>query len=190
MLFWKTRVFVLDIETVADPRVAQFLALGLIHGRFIVPEPPSGRNAGDDHRAQRAWETIDRLKQTRGITVKVDRALLDKNSLLAAVRRNRAVLLTVDPGLKTAGNGLPVVTTGEIYNLFKPLYLPGTELTLRVSKRGKEKDEGIGYLDGGVKVVIADGARAIGKELDVVVQGALDTDVGRVVFARPRFTDV
>ena len=85
---------------------------------------------------------------------------------------------------------MPAVTTGQVYDLFKPVYLPGTELKVKVQKKGKEKSEGIGYLEGGVKVVIEDAARSVGTELDVVVKGALETGVGRVVFARPRFTDV
>ncbi len=190
MLLWKTATYVLDLDTLADPRVTRFIELGLLHGRLLVPEPPSGTDTEEDHRSSRAQEAIDRLKKVKGVTVRVDRKLADRDALLAAVRRNRATLLTVSQDLKAACNGLPAVTTGEIYRLFKPLYLPGTVLSVRVSKRGKEKDEGIGYLDGGVKIVVADGARAIGKELEVVVKGSLDTDVGRVVFARSRFADV
>ncbi len=191
MFFGKTKTFIMDFETVADPRIARFLELGLVSGRFVVPEPPaSGSSAQADHRTRRAWETIERLKRIKGIAVKLNRSLLQRDALIATLRKNKATLITVNPDLASACNGIPVITTIEIYSLFKPQYLPGAELRVRISKRGKEKDEGIGYLEGGVKVVVADGAAAVGKDLDVVVQGTLDTNVGRVVFAKPRFTDI
>jgi len=191
MLFRKARTFVLDFDTLADPRIAQFLGFGLVNGTLFVPEPPKPASAADaDHRTRRAWETIEALRKTKGITVKLDHKLLDREALVAALRRHKATLLTTVSELKTSCNGLPVVVLSEIHNLFKPQFLPGTELRVKVTKKGKEKDEGIGYLDGGVKVVIANAADIIGRDIEVVVQGTLDTNVGRVVFARPKFVEV
>ncbi len=190
MLFGKSKTYVMDYETLADPRVAQFMEFGLVSGKLLLPEPPNDPSAREDHRVRRAQEAIEKLRHVRGLSVKLDRKLLQRDSLIAVLRKQKATLITVNPELKTACDGLPVVTTSDIYSVFKPLYLPGAELRVRVTKRGKEKDEGIGYLEGGVKVVIENGARAMDRELEVVVQGALETDVGRVVFARPKFTDI
>ncbi|OYD17037.1 hypothetical protein CH330_01085 [candidate division WOR-3 bacterium JGI_Cruoil_03_51_56] len=192
MFLRKTKTFVMDFETVADPRIAQFLEMGLISGKFFVPEPPTpvSSSAQADHRTRRAWETIERLRHIKGITVKLNRNLLQRDALIAALRKYKATLITVNPDLKAACNGLAAITISEIYNLFKPLFLPGTQLRVRVSKRGKEKNEGIGYLEGGVKVVIENGAAAQGRDLEVIVQGTLETNVGRVVFAKPKFTEI
>ena len=85
---------------------------------------------------------------------------------------------------------MPVTLLDKLYELLKPVYLPGTELLIKIVKRGKEAGEGIGYLEGGIKVVVENGAGLVGKNADVVIQGALDTAVGRVVFAKPRYTEV
>jgi uncharacterized protein YacL len=187
MLFGR-RTFILDYDTMSDPRVAQFLEFGLVHGRFLLPEPAATTES--DHRARRAWETIERLRRVKGITVKLDRRLVERDNLLSAARRHKATVITggADPAI--AGDGLTVVRTTDIYRLFKPSYLPGTELKVRIAKKGKDKNEGIGYLEGGIKVVVDDAADSIGAELDVVIQGALNTDVGRVVFAKQKFTEV
>jgi uncharacterized protein YacL len=124
------------------------------------------------------------------VSVKLDAKLTDRDALITALRRNKATLLTARAELKTACDGLPAVSTADIYGLFKPAYLAGNVLRLRVTKRGKEKSEGLGYLEGGVKVVIEDGAGFMGQEIEVVIQGALETEVGQVVFARPRFAEV
>jgi uncharacterized protein YacL len=191
MLFGNKKTYVIDYETLTDPRIAEFVSFGLMQGKLLLPEPehPSDKG-GNDHAKRRAWETIERLKAVPGVTIKLDKALLKKDALLAAVRKNKATLITGDPELKVAAGAGNAVTTNEIYNLFRPTYLPGTELRVRIAKKGKESDEGIGYLEGGIKVVVTGASNVVGQEIDVVIQGGLDTDVGRVVFAKPRFAEV
>ena len=191
MLFGNKKTFVIDYETLTDPRIAEFVSFGLMQGKLLLPEPehPSDKG-GNDHAKRRVWETIERLKTVPGVTIKLDKALLKKDALLAAVRKNKATLVTGDPELKAAAGAGNAVTTNEIYNLFRPTYLPGTELKVRIAKKGKEADEGIGYLEGGIKVVVTGASNAVGQEIEVVIQGGLDTDVGRVVFAKPRFAEV
>jgi len=191
MLFGNKKTYVIDYDTLTDPRIAEFVSFGLMQGKLLLPEPdhPSDKG-GNDHAKRRAWKTIEKLKTVSGVTVKLDKALLKKDALLAAVKEHKATLVTGDPSLKAAAGAANAVTTSEIYNLFRPTYLPGTELRIRIAKKGKETDEGIGYLEGGIKVVVSGGANAVGTEIDVVIQGGLDTDVGRVVFAKPRFAEV
>lgn len=186
MLFRKTKTFIIDYDTLADPRIAQFLALGLVNGTFLLPEPA----APADHRAERARETVEALRKVKGITVKLDAKLRDRAALTAALRKHKATLLTTNPELKASGDGQPVVVLTEIYNLFKPQFLPGAEVRVKVAKKGKEKNEGIAYLDGGIKLVIENASELVGRDIEVVVQGNLDTAVGRVVFARPKFVEI
>ncbi len=188
MLFPAKKTFIVDYQSLADPRIADFLAFGLVTGRLLLPDvEPSGPN---DHANRRAREAIEKLKTVKGLTVKLDRSLASREAVLAAVRKHKATLITTNPELKQLAGPGNAVTATDIYNLFKPQYLPGTELRLRIAKKGKEKNEGIGYLEGGIKVVVENGAAAVGSDLEVVIQGALDTDVGRVVFAKPRYTEL
>jgi uncharacterized protein YacL len=190
MLFGAKKTYVMDLDTMSDPRIVEFLAFGLVLGQFLLPEPPEGKSDNGDHRGRRAWETIEKLKGVKGITVKLDKKLTTRDGLLAALRKNKATLITTSVDLKAAAAPSPAVLTLDIYHLFKPTYLPGTELKVRIAKRGKEKNEGIGYLEGGIKVVVEHAAGSLGNEIEVVISGALDTDVGRVVFARPKFAEV
>jgi len=188
MLFRKTRTFVVDLDTVADARIVRLVELGFVSGRLLLPDPKATDSG--DHRVCRAREAIERLRRVSGVTVKLDPALADRDKLIAAVKRHRATLITLSSELKAACEGLPAIAYADIYNLFKPSYLPGTNLRVRIAKRGKEKDEGIAHLEGGIKVVVENAAAAVGSDLEVVVVGTLDTEVGQVVFARPRFTEV
>jgi len=191
MLFGNKKTYVIDYETLTDPRIAEFVEFGLMQGKLLLPEPehPSDKG-GNDHAKRRAWETIERLKAVPGVTIKLDKTLLKKDALLAAVRKHKATLITGDAELKAAAGAGNAVTTVEIYNLFRPTYLPGNEIKVRIAKKGKEADEGIGYLEGGIKVVVTGASNVVGTEIEVVIQGGLDTDVGRVVFAKPRFAEI
>ncbi len=51
-------------------------------------------------------------------------------------------------------------------------------------KDGKEKEQGVGYLDDGTMIVIEDGREFIGKKVDAVVQSILQTSQGRIIFTR------
>lgn len=188
MFFFRRKKVVIDYDTLSDSRIAEFFELGLVNAKLILPKPPAPTES--DHRARRAWETIGRLRRVKGVSVKLDEALLDNSRLAEVAKRQKAMLLTANGALAAESSGLSVVTTAAIYQLFRPIYLPGSELRVRISKKGKDKNEGIAYLEGGVKVVVEDAADAIGSELDVTIQGALNTDVGRVVFAKRRFTEV
>jgi len=179
----------MDIDTLADPRIIQFLRLGLVSGRIIVPEPqePSGEN---DHLNRRARENLRSLKEISGIKIKTIPGIKTVADLLALARKKKATIITTRHDVKSQADGLPVVTTFEIFDLFRPSYLPGTMLKVKITKRGKEKNEGIGYLEGGIKVVIENGGNELGNEIEVVIRGSIDTEVGQVLFAQPRFQEV
>ncbi len=189
MLFSRPKTFIIDPDTLADPRIQRFLALGLVQGKLLLPEPPAAKDPGD-HRARRIKETVEQLRKLSGLSVKIDKKLDGRDALIAALKKHKATLLTTAAELKTACNGLPAVLLTEIYELFRPQVLPGAVLRVRINKKGKEKDEGIGYLEGGIKVVVENAADSVGSDVEVVVKGALETDAGQVVFARPRFVEV
>lgn len=187
MLFFHQKTFVVDLDTLADPRVVQFFSLGLVSGRLLLPQPSDSESG---YVVQRAKENIIRVKQIPGLKLKLCPDVKTIEDLLRVAKRHRATIITIRPEIKVAANGLPVITTGEIFELFRPGYLPGTVIRVKVNKRGKEKNEGIGYLEGGIKVVVENGGNAVGQELEVVIQGGIDTDVGQVLFAKPRFVEL
>ena len=55
---------------------------------------------------------------------------------------------------------------------------------LKIVREGKEKSQGVGYLEDGTMVVVDDARSLIGSRHPVVVTGALQTPTGRMVFAR------
>jgi uncharacterized protein YacL len=181
------RTYVIDFATLADGRVTGLLKSGLLAGKVIVPDIEYFQEANTPL-VERAKTTLAALARDRGVKVQVARSALKPEELFGTARKSKARIITVDRTLKR--DGVPVTVLDELYEALKPVYLPGIELSIKIVKRGKEADEGIGYLEGGIKVVVENGAGLVGKEADVVIQGALDTAVGRVVFAKPKYTEV
>jgi uncharacterized protein YacL len=189
----------LDFLTLADERIASLLQFGLIHGRFLLADPStwggkaetkSDKKKETTHLVKRAEDCVTRLKKMKGVKVKTLKGLNDPKNLPNIAKQHKACILTVNPELKQTLPNIPVILLNELYDSLKPAYLPGSEIIVKVLKKGKSADEGIGYLDGGVKVVVDNGAGYVGKDISVVVMGSLDTTVGRLIFAQPKYSEV
>jgi uncharacterized protein YacL len=200
----KVKTYILDGTVLADGRVVPLIEKELFAGRFIlVSQPvyqatPKGNNNEPSY-ITRINENIERIKQITHGKVMIQRKQLHKDEFLKLAKKHnakiilmtnedKAVLMTEAP--QTTAKVIKIITLGEIYEVLKPDYLPGAEIKVVVTKKGKEVDEGIGYLDGGIKVVVSGGARAMGKELDVVVQGSIETNVGKLIFAKPKYIEI
>ena len=66
----------------------------------------------------------------------------------------------------------------------KPVVMPGEETQIFVMKEGKEKEQGVGYLDDGTMIVVENGKEYIGKKVEATVQSILQTSQGRIIFTR------
>lgn len=205
MLFSKkTENYILDGQTISDGRVVALIEKGLFQGKFIlVPQPiyeviPSTNN-NEESFVTRTNENIERIKKlTQGKAKVINKQLKKEEFLKLSLQNNgtiilsnndtKAVLLT-EISQKTLKR-LKFIVLNDIYEILKPDYLPGSEFKVVVTKKGKEADEGIGYLDGGIKVVITGGAKSLGKELEVVVLGSIETNVGKLIFTKPKYVEV
>jgi uncharacterized protein YacL len=53
-----------------------------------------------------------------------------------------------------------------------------------ILKEGKEKDQGVAYLDDGTMVVVDNSRRMIGQTVNITVTSVLQTTVGKMIFGR------
>jgi uncharacterized protein YacL len=75
------------------------------------------------------------------------------------------------------------VNLNELANSLKPVILPGESFTLRIVREGKDKGQGVGYLNDGTMVVVNLAQGLIGQQVQVQVQSLLQTGAGVIVFA-------
>jgi uncharacterized protein YacL len=107
-------------------------------------------------------------------------------ALVRLARERGAALVTSDVNLAKVADALDVPTrsmAGLAEALRTPV-VPGEQLSVRVTKEGREEGQGVGYLEDGTMVVVERGAGLVGTEVRAVVTNVLQTASGRMVFAR------
>jgi hypothetical protein len=79
--------------------------------------------------------------------------------------------------------GVMVLNVNDLAGSLRPVVLPGEKMNVYIKKEGKERDQGVAFLDDGTMIVI-DGARKfINRNVNVSITSVLQTSAGRMIFA-------
>lgn len=190
---------VVDTSAIIDGRLvdvceAHFISGTLAVPRFVLTELHAlADSPAAEVRAKgrRGLDMLARLQENREVSVRIlEQDFPDVSDVDAKVVRLAKELgggvLTTDFNLNkvAALEGVLVLNVNDLSNALRPVVLPGESMSLFVMKEGKEKEQGIGYLDNGTMVVVEDGKRYIGKRVEVVVSSILQTSAGRMIFTR------
>jgi uncharacterized protein YacL len=193
------RVKILDTSAVIDGRFAELRDLGLLEGevrvpRFVLGELHTLADSADDTRRARGRRGLDllaRLSSSDDTRIEVFEADYPDipdvdNKLLRLAAETGAMIVTADFNLTNVARvrDVAVLSLSELGSALRPSYLPGEKLHLRVVKEGKERDQGVGYLEDGTMVVVSDGSDHVGSDIDAEVTSVLQTSGGRMIFAR------
>jgi uncharacterized protein YacL len=190
---------VLDTSVIIDGRVLDIVRSGFLEGplllpRFVLRELQLIADSSDPlkrTRGRRGLELLGKLQETTPIEIverdPEDIAQVDAKLVRLAQERG-AKLVTNDYNLNRVAlvEGVTVLNINELANAVKPVLLPGDELRVSVIREGREMHQGVGYLDDGTMIVVENGRRLIGETIDVAVTSALQTNAGRMIFARPK----
>lgn len=190
-----------DTSAIIDGRLVDVIGANFLEGtllvpRFVLTELQQIADSGDPdrrRRGRRGLEVLEKLQQQEVARVEIlpgklpDGGEVDQE-LVALARSRGASLLTTDYNLEqvAALQGVTVLNLNGLAAALKPAYLPGDELTLQVVRKGKEAGQGLGYLSDGTMVVIEEAADRLGHEVTARVTSSLQTNVGRMIFARHR----
>ena len=190
---------VLDTSVIIDGRIADICESHFIEGKLVIPKfvldelqqvadsPDSLRR----NRGRRGLEILRRMQLRRDLEVVVDEydpAGADEvdAKLVKFAKERTAKIITNDFNLNKIAelHGIKVLNVNELANALKPVVLPGEEISVRVVKRGKEPDQGVGYLDDGTMVVVEGGSQLMNRMVHVIITSVLQTTVGRMIFSR------
>jgi uncharacterized protein YacL len=195
------QIKILDTSCIIDGRVAdicetKFLTGPLILPQFVLNELHHLADSADSNkrvRARRGLDILKRLQEDPNMQVKIyDKDYPDIKEVDAKLvqlgKDLNGVVLTTDFNLNKIASlqGITVLNVNDLANSLKPIYLPGEILALYVVKEGKEREQGIGYLDDGTMIVVEEGRRFVGRKIDVVVTSMLQTSAGRLIFTRAK----
>jgi uncharacterized protein YacL len=191
-------LLLLDTSVIVDGRIADLLEANFIEGTLVVPrfvlhELQKIADSNDPvirARGRRGLEMLTRLQQNKRNEVKIHDADFPEEQevdakLVRLARSTGAKLYTNDYNLGKVAElqSVPYVNLNELANALKPVILPGEIFTLRVVREGKDKGQGVGYLNDGTMVVINNAQSMIGQQVTVKVLSLLQTGAGIIIFA-------
>jgi len=193
------RSLVLDTSVIIDGRIYDICKTGIIEGELVIPEfvLVELRHIADSSddlkrgRGRRGLDIINMIQKDLGKDIKIVQKDYDDTTevdskLLKLAKEINAKIVTNDFNLNKVATvqGLPVININDLANAVKPIALPGEAMEVTIIKDGKERAQGIGYLDDGTMIVVEDGKGKVGQTLNVLVTSVLQTSAGRMIFAK------
>jgi uncharacterized protein YacL len=190
---------ILDTSIIIDGRIVdicrtKFLGGKIILPRFVLRELQQIADSTDPmkrQRGRRGLEILQALQKQPGIDIIIhEEKFMDipevDAKLVKLAKLLEAKILTVDFNLNQVASiqGVKVLNINELANALKPVVLPSEHMQIRLIREGKEYNQAVGYLDDGTMVVVEDGRRYIGQEVKVVVTSVLQTQAGKMIFAK------
>ena len=193
-----TRPLILDTSVIIDGRVLDIAKTGFISGlvlvpKFVLTELQQVADSSDDLKRQRGrkgFEVVEELKKLKTIRIEVwDKDQSGKTvdeKLMNLAKALNGKILTTDFNLNKLAtiSNLSVLNINDLANALKTISLPGEKAEIRIVHLGKDKLQGIGYLNDGTMVVVSNGADKIGKTIKVEITKNIQTPAGRMIFAK------
>jgi len=196
-------LILLDTSAVVDGRIAGLLESGFLEGivlmpRFVLRELQQIADSNDPAkraRGRRGFEMLSRLQRNPKVEVKIHEMDVESEAgvdakLVLLGRALNARVFTTDYNLGKIAElqAVRYVNINELAQSLKATILPGETVSLKVVREGKDKGQGIGYLNDGTMVVVNQAHHLVGQLVDAQVQSLLQTNSGVIAFADVRGT--
>lgn len=189
---------VVDISALIDGRIYDLCERGFLTGELLIPKSiekqlssmAGSKDMTEKAKGRRGQEILRKLREIRGLRVsstsKEGKGSTPQQKIVSIASLYKASIVTVDFNVDKEGAiaNLPVLNITDLTRSLKPVFLPGTKITLFVMKEGKEKDQGVAYLDDGSMVIVEGGRKFIGKRAEAEVYSILRTSSGKMFFTR------
>ena len=191
---------VLDTSVLIDGRISAIVESGFIDGPLIIPDfvleelqfIADSSDSIKRERGRRGLDIVKDLQKSKKINVILsDMDYEDTNEvdikLLKLTKDLEGKVMTNDYNLNKVASvqGIPVLNINDLANSVKTIVLPGEKMNVNIIKEGKEKKQGLAYLDDGTMIVVEDAKNLIGESIEVTVTTVLQTAAGKMIFAKP-----
>lgn len=191
---------VIDTSALIDSRIHDIAKTGFLEGKIIVPdfvlkelqliadsEDPIKRAKG-----RLGLDCVEDLQKTPEVNLVIDNnykyrenAGVD-NLLLTYAQKHNCSIITTDYNLNKIATvqSIKVLNVNDLSNAVKPILTSGEKLTVYVQREGKENNQGVAYTEDGTMIVVENGKKYVGKNVEVTVQSVLQTSSGRIIFTK------
>ncbi len=192
---------ILDTSAIIDGRILEIAKSGFLEGPlmlplFILEELQHIADSSDSlkrNRGRRGLEVMNGIQSLNNIKViivenKYEEVEEVDSKLVKLAKDEKAKIITNDFNLNKVAEvqGVGVLNINELANALKPVAIPGESMFVQIIKEGQEINQGVAYLDDGTMIVIENGKGFIGESKEVVVTSVLQTNAGKMIFAKIR----
>lgn len=189
---------ILDTSVIIDGRIADVCETGFVNGNLIIPQfvlkelqaIADSSEATKRTRGRRGLDILNKIQKQSYVSIIIDEtdyaSIKDVDQKLIQMAKDKGYsIITNDYNLNKVAevHSIAVLNINRLANALKPIVLPGEGMKVQIIKEGKESGQGVAYLDDGTMVVIDNGRRYMGKNLEVTVTSVLQTTAGRMIFA-------
>lgn len=191
---------ILDTNILIDGRIYDLAKTGFLEGTLLVPnfvlyELQYIADSGDSIkrvRGRRGLDILNKLRKEKIVPIEMYEGDFEDipevdSKLIALAKKVDGIIVTNDWNLNKViqFQNVQVLNINNLAKSLRPRVIPGQHLEVTVVKKGTERQQGVAYLDDGTMVVVEDGRFYMNQLINVEVTSALQTDAGRMIFARP-----
>jgi uncharacterized protein YacL len=196
-IFIKRPRLILDSCALIDGRILEVVKAGFLNDTMIIPqfilsELQLLADGQDSHKRKRARYGLDvatELQADKTLKVVIDSSAFpsvttNDDKLMALAKKLHANLYTTDHNLEKVAElmAVKVVNINKLALDLRPAYLPGEKVTVEITQKGSNQDQGVGYLEDGTMIVVDNAAKSLGKRVLVTVDKIHQTVAGKMVF--------
>jgi uncharacterized protein YacL len=194
-----SEMVIIDSSALIDGRVVEIIRLGFLHQKIVIPRfiVRELQNIADskDHdrreKGRRGLEAVEKIKKITTGRFEVAKEELKEigevdHRLIELSKRNGAALITTDFNLNkvAVAEGVRILNINELAQALRPNLLPGEAFSVKLVHVGKDKTQGVGYLEDGTMIVVEGAGRLLGKEVEIKITRTLQTAAGKMYFAK------
>ncbi|MCB1221066.1 MAG: TRAM domain-containing protein [Planctomycetales bacterium] len=191
----------LDTSVIIDGRIYEIAQTRFLDGYLVVTgsvlrELQTLADSADERKrikGRSGLELVQKMQDDNRVDLRIfDDSQFDSQAngvddqLMIVCREMGAQVVTNDYNLNRVAAilNVKVLNINALANSVKTRHLPGDEIVIKITDRGKQKGQGVGYLEDGTMVVIEDGGGFIGQNKLVRITSVSQTAQGRLLFAR------
>ena len=185
----------IDTSVLIDGRIVDIIRTGFFDEKVLVTQSvmdelhliSDSENNLKRQRGRRGLVVLDDLKKVVKVVFVDDYILkgdgVDKQ-LVKLSKKYNAKLMTLDFNLNKLAtvSGVSVLNLNELVNAVKAVVLPGEKLKIKIIQKGKEKEQGVGYLPDGTMVVVEGAKDKENEEVEAEITRVIQTQAGKMVF--------
>lgn len=191
-------VSLLDTSAILDGRIMPLVQLGFLGGTLLltpsvleeVQRVADSSNPNRRTRGRRALDLLIALKRDPSVDVVLIEDEERKpgeevdSQLVRLARARGSALITNDAGLAklAAAMDVSVRSIHALAEALRPPVVPGERVLVKLTRRGTDAGQAVGYLEDGTMVVVEEADHLLGDTVSVAVRNSIQTATGQMVF--------